>query len=135
MKYIILYITLAFVFASSSDAQEVDNSTLPVDIVLDELLNSSIPVNNIPSILDELLNWQVPDMTANDDPTAVPPTQFAASCDALCSIGWEDDMTTSPYTRRKTVRCKSMNLTKINFLAEECNSESGSCTRVLEYKL
>ncbi len=113
---------MVLLILSQSQAQEAENSTI-------------IPLNNIPSILDELLNWQVPDMTMNDDPSIVPPTQFAASCDALCSIGWEDDMTTSPYTRRKTVRCKSMNLTKIDFLAEECDSDSGSCTRVLEYKL
>ena len=82
------------------------------------------------SILDELLNWQVPDLTY--DPSIVPPKQFAASCSMLCSVGWEDDMSTSPFTRMKIMRCSTKNLTAVEFNADECNEESGACSRVLE---
>jgi hypothetical protein len=85
-----------------------------------------------PSILDELLNWQVPDLTQND-PSIATPKQYVASCNMLCSVGWEEDITTSTFTKRKVLRCNTANLTKIEFDEDkECDTVSGVCQRVLE---
>jgi hypothetical protein len=85
------------------------------------------------SILDELLRWQVPDLTQLSDPTIAAPKQYLASCNMLCSVGWEEDLTTAPtFTKRKVLRCSTANLTPIQFDAvTECDAESGYCQRVL----
>ena len=84
------------------------------------------------SILDELLRWQVPDLTQLSDPTIAAPKQYLASCNMLCSVGWEEDLAAPTFTKRKVLRCSTANLTPIQFdAATECDAESGYCQRVL----
>lgn len=96
--------------------------------------NDSIPVKNgMLSIVEELLNWYIPDsIPANNDADVVPPMQYASTCNMLCSVGWEEDITSTVFAKRKVLRCKTVNLTKIEFDAEECDTTTGICSRVLE---
>jgi hypothetical protein len=84
------------------------------------------------SILDELLRWQVQDLTQLSDPTIAAPKPYLASCNMLCSVGWEEDLAAPTFTKRKVLRCSTANLAPIQFdAATECDAESGFCQRVL----
>ncbi len=98
----------------------------------------------IDTILDELMRWQIPDISSlllpeqDGDSAAttgiIEPMLFAASCDQICSVLWYEDNYASAFTRKKVVQCRkfSSGLTPIVFEANECEADGQRCSRVLE---
>lgn len=118
------------IFDTSAAVGPLDSSFLPMPTPTPTPVLDNQPQPD--SILDELQKWQVPDLTQLSDPTIAAPKQFVASCNMLCSIGWEEDITAPTFTKHKVLRCSTVNLVPIQFDAEtECNAETGFCQRVL----
>lgn len=139
---VIIFLLVSLTSSSAQDDLNDQNFTNNATIIDNEtsviLANSPtnntdlLPVKNgMLSIVEELLNWYIPILNL-DDANAVAPMQYASTCNMLCSVGWEEDLTSSDFTRNKVLRCKTVNLTKIEFEPDECNDESGTCSRVLE---
>jgi hypothetical protein len=147
MKIVSVIIFLLVSLTASSAQDDLNNQNFTNNatdpIIIDNetsVILANSPTNNtdlLPekngmlSIVEELLNWYIPILNL-DDANAVAPMQYASTCNMLCSVGWEEDLTSSDFTRNKVLRCKTVNLTKIEFEPDECNDESGTCSRVLE---
>ena len=120
---------LVFTIHAKEETSQHKRRDMVVDTVDDS--NTTTTTQKIPSILDELLNWQIPDLTQGD-PSIATPKQFTASCNMLCSVGWEEDITASTFTKIKKLRCNTANLLPIEFAPSECDPDTGTCSRVLE---
>jgi hypothetical protein len=128
---VILSLLVIAIHAKERRDMVVDAATIVDDNITTTTANNITTTTQIPSILDELLNWQIPDLTQGD-PTIATPKQFTASCNMLCSVGWEEDITASTFTKIKMLRCNTVNLSPIEFAPNECDPDSGMCSRVLE---
>ena len=101
----------------------VDTATI-VDDNITTNTNNVTTTTQIPSILDELLNWQIPDLTQGD-PTIATPKQFTASCNMLCSVGWEEDITASTFTKINESFDVSHQNTCDSFITSDCHPCKG----------
>ena len=140
---VIIFLLVSLTASSAQDDLNDQNFTNNATIIDNEtsVILANSPTNNTDllsvkngmlSIVEELLNWYIPNLVQNNDADAIPPMQYASTCNMLCSIGWEEDLTPSDFTRNKVLRCKTVNLTKIEFDPDECIAETGTCSRVLE---
>lgn len=135
---------------ASNDTSSSSNIINPSALLINEevmpdsismMLNQSMMANmtknmtedtSMISIIEELLRWQIAPIVTTKDPSIVQPKTFAATSNMLCSVGWEDDLSSNEFTKRKVLRCRPVQLANIAFDPSECDADTGVCSRVLD---
>jgi hypothetical protein len=127
-------ITIPSSIASNEDENTTSNSIIDSQIMsantMENITENITENNSMISIVEELLRWQATPIIV--DPSAAEPMQFAATSNMLCSVGWEEVVDSSEFTKKKVLRCKPVQLTNIAFESSECEADTGICSRILE---